>query len=141
MITNPVYFDVAHLLANNGFGALGTDIFGGEWGSKDGADIHKQILVIDGPGTPSDLKETYEQPGVQILVRGNKKSGGTDYADIEVYRRAKAISDFLLGLSDAVEINGVCYRGFEESTNIAPLGKDENERFVYSMNFFTYRNR
>jgi len=131
---NPTYFDVMTLLGDNGFGDIGTDLFGGEWGAPD-----SQVLVLEGPGSPSDHKDIYEQPSVQILVRGPKT--GTDRRDIDVYARAKAISDFMLSQLECTEINGVKYLGFEEGSNIAPLGKDINERFVYSMNFFTWRNR
>ena len=131
MAVNPTYYDMAFHLDANGFGTLGSDLFGGEWGSAD-----RQTLVIEGPAIISELKELYESPGVQILVRGEKRD-----TDLEVYRTAKAISDYLLSLPDSVDINGTCYTGFEETTNLAALGKDENERFVYSMNFSTNRNR
>ena len=127
---NPVYYDVAFYLDANGFGTLGTDLFGGEWGQVD-----KQILVLGGAGTPSELKSLYEMPDIQILVRGNKSE-----SDRHVYAIAKGVSDLLLSALDNVDINGTCYTGFEPSSNIAPLGKDENERFIYSMNFTTYRN-
>lgn len=129
---NATYFDVAALLDLEGsFGASGVDLFSGEWGSPG-----KQVLVMEGIGTPSTLPNSYEQAGVQILVRGGKRE-----SDHSVYLRAKAISDYLLSLSDCVTINATVYKGFEESSNIAMLGKDENERFVYSMNFVTWRNR
>lgn len=131
MPENPAYYDVLSLLVNGGFGTLGSELFGGEWGDPD-----SQILVKEGVGFPVDQAEIYQQPGVQVLVRGDVLE-----ADLDVYRRAKQVSDYLLTLSDATEINGVCYRGFEEGSTIGPLGKDENERFIYSMNFYTYRNR
>lgn len=129
---NSTAFDVSELLnAEGSFGTLGTDLRSGEWGKAD-----KQILVMEGVGTPSTLKRSYEQTGVQILVRGEKNA-----ADNTVYAVAKSVSDFLLLKSDCVTINGTVYKGFEESSNIAALGKDENQRFVYSCNFSTYRNR
>ena len=127
---NPVYYDVAFHLQSNGFGTLGDDLFGGEWGDSD-----KQILVIDGAGIPSPLKDSYEQPSVQILVRGNKLE-----PDYQVYRAAKLIYDFMVSLPETVELNGTCYKGMEIGSNLAPLGKDENQRFIYSMNFTTWRN-
>lgn len=132
MIDKPAYYDVAQHLSANGFGVLGDDLWAGEWGE----DIDKQTLVMNGVGTVADPKELYENPGIQILVRGAKNE-----PDHEVYSVAKSISDFLLALLDGVDIQGTCYTGFEESTNIANLGKDDNERFVYSMNFTTFRNR
>ena len=129
MTLNPSYFDVATLLDDNAFGSLGVDLFGGEWG-----DVDAQTLVLEGVGTVSDLKQTYEQPSVQILVRGEKLQ-----ASHLVYATAKAISDFLVTQAESVTINTTEYIGFEPSSNIAPLGKDANERHVYSMNFSTYR--
>jgi hypothetical protein len=128
---NATYYDVAQLLEDNGFGLLGADIFGGEWGEPD-----KQILCLEGVGTPSDIKALYEQTSVQILVRGEKRA-----RDHDTYTVARAVSLFLLGLSECVAVNGTDYKGFEEGSNIAPLGQDTNERFMYSMNFYTYRNR
>lgn len=128
---NPTYFDVMTLLEANSFGVDGVSLFGGEWGSPS-----QQILVMEGVGFPSPLTGLYEQPGVQILVRGEKGE-----ADIDVYLRAKPISDFMLAQPEDLDINGTCYKGFEEGSNLAPLGKDSNERFTYSQNFYTWRNR
>ncbi len=127
---NPVYYDVAFHLQSSGLGVLGSDLFGGEWGKPD-----KQTLVLEGPGIPSPLKDTYEQPSVQILVRGSKLE-----SDYQVYRSAKLIYDFMVSLPETVELNGTCYKGMEIGSNLAPLGKDENQRFIYSMNFTTWRN-
>jgi hypothetical protein len=127
---NAIHYDIAWLLSSNGIGQLGEDLFGGEWGQTD-----KQVLVLDGVGTPSELKTQYEQPSVQILVRGDRNE-----ASHLVYEKAKQVSDFLLSLDSNVAVNSANYKGFEQETNIAQLGKDENERFVYSMNFSTYRD-
>ena len=126
---NPLYYDIAFFLQSNGFGTLGSDLFGGEWGSPD-----KQTLVLEGVATPTDLKNLYEQPSVQILVRGDKLE-----PDYKVYQRAYEIRKFMLSQSENVNVNGCVLKGFEEGSNIAPLGKDQNERFIYSMNFTTYR--
>jgi hypothetical protein len=134
-ILTPAYFDVMTILSDNNLGKIDSDLFGGEWGSCD-----KQTLCLEGVGVPSELKQTYENPGIQILCRG-EKAGQEGGRDIDVYAQAKAVSDFLLNLDERVTINDVCYTGFEPSSNIAPLGKDENERFIYSMNFTTYRNQ
>jgi len=135
-ILNPAYFDVMTLLKDNKLGVIDNDLFGGEWG--EGCD--EQALCLEGVGVPSDLKQTYENPGVQILVRG-EKAGQEGGRDIDVYARAKAIYDLLVTQEDSIIINDVCYTGFEPTTNLAALGKDENERFIYSMNFTTYRNQ
>ena len=131
MTTNAIYFDITTFLSDNGFGTLGTDLNGSEWL----IDVDAQTIVLDGVGFPSDLKEVFEQPSVQILVRGEK--GGAAHL---VYTKAKAISDFLLSQSECVTINATVYKGFEQGSNIAALGKDEDQRHIYSSNFYTYRN-
>jgi hypothetical protein len=127
---NPVYIDVATELQAAGLGNLGSDLFGGEWGLAD-----KQILVLSGGSPPSDLKEVYESVEIQILVRGDKRD-----SDSVVYNRAYEVSRYLLRLSDQAVLNGCIYKGFEAVTNIAPLGKDDNQRFIYSMNFNSFRS-
>lgn len=141
MINTPVYFDVMTLIQSGGLGIIGLDVFGGEWGFSDSnKEIDEQVLCLNGVGAPSELKDSYENPAVQILVRGGRRGVGS-YRDFDVYCRAKGISDFLLSQSDRVCVNGITYAGFEEASNIAPLGRDKNERCVYSMNFSTFRNR
>jgi len=122
--------DVAKLLNDSGnFGSLGVNIFGYEWGNVD-----SQILVMTGISVPSDLKDLYLEEAVQILVRGNK-SESAKYAQAT----AAAIYEYLVGLSESNTVNGVEYKGFEPTSNIAQLGKDEDERHVFSLNFDTYR--
>ena len=130
MPNNAVYFDITTFLKDNGFGTLGVDLNGSEWL----IDVDAQTIVLDGIGTPSVLKASYEQPSVQILVRGIK--GGAAHL---VYTKAKAISDFLLSQPECVTINATVYKGFEQGSNIAAMGKDEDQRHIYSMNFITYR--
>lgn len=122
--------DVVQLLVDEGtLGTIGTDIFGYEWGTSD-----EQILVMLGTATPSDLKDLYATDAVQILVRGQRvKSAKTAYAT------ANKIYNYLVGLSENTIVNDNRYKGFEPSSNIAPLGKDENERHLFSLNFETVR--
>lgn len=128
---NPIYVDAVLFLQSNGFGSLGSDLFGGEWGET----VDKQILCLNGISTPADLKDLYEPQSLQILVRGDKLE-----RDLDVYSRAYDIRKFLLSRPENINMNGTCYKGLEEGSNLAPLGKDENQRFIYSMNFTTFRN-
>lgn len=123
---------VAQYLGENAVGSLGDDLFAGEWGRSD-----SQILVLDGVGGPAaDPKELYEHVGIQILCRGAKRD-----THAAVYAKAKEVSDFLLLSPESIEIDTVCYLGFEPSSNVVNLGKDKEERFIFSANFLTYRNR
>lgn len=130
-MTTSTSYDLAFHIDQEGIATLGTDLFAGEWG----VEVDAQTMVLEGVSIPAELKELYEATAVQILVRGLKHQ-----ADYLVYAVAKTISDFVLTLSSCVEMNSVTYKGFEASSNIAQLGKDTKERFVYSMNFTTFRN-
>ena len=130
--------DVAQILVDEGVLtaaavplALGTNLFIFEWGSE----IDEQILIVDAGGFSSDQKDQYEQPIFQILSRG-KKSKGAEIA----HNNLKIVRDFLLTMESNITINTTEYLTFEEQSNLAPLGNDENDRFVYTSNFFTYRN-
>jgi len=134
-VSNAPSVDIATLLNDNGFGSLGTDLFAMTWGTNSSQQINKQILVMDTSGFDSNLRLEFEQPGFQILTRGDKRESPKD-----VYDRARAVHIFLINQPDLLTINGVDYLGFEPIGNLAPLGKDENERFIFTMNYFTFRN-
>lgn len=122
--------DVAKLLENEGsLGSIGSNIFGYEWGKPD-----EQILVLLGVVAPSDLKDLYATDSVQILVRGERTRSAK-----HAYTIANKIYNYLVTLPENNDVDGNCYKGFEPSSNIAPLGKDENERHLFSLNFETVR--
>ena len=127
---NAPHYDIAQKISTGTALTLGGALFCGEWGSPDA-----QVLVLDGIAPPSELPYTYEQIGIQVLVRGAKRQAAR-----EVYETAKIVYDFLIALPDNFETNGCEYSSFEPSSNIAPLGRDENERHLYSMNFTAYRS-
>ena len=117
------------------FGTEGTDLFCYEWGSTlDGGEIDKQILVLDTEAIDADLKEVYEQPTFVIMVRGGDNESGK-----VVYDRARPIYEFMIQALTQ-EINGTDYLQFEPIGGLIPLGKDDNNRFTYSMTFYTFRN-
>lgn len=130
MSLNPVSFDIATLLAANDLGSIGQDLAGMEWLSG----IDGQTLVMDTSGVEPELKGQYEQPTFQILVRGKKGQSG-----LEVYNKARPIYEFLIAQGD-VEINETCYKEFDPLSSLEGIGRDANDRLVYTMNFSTYRN-
>lgn len=130
--------DIAQILVDEGVltddanpYVLGTNLFIFEWGTG----IDEQILILDSGGFPLDQKDQSEQPTFQILSR-SKKSKGADGA----FNNLKIIRDFLLTMPSNITINTTEYLSFEELSNLSPVGNDENDRFVYTSNFFTYRN-
>jgi len=127
--------DIRFLLDANALGVSGTDLFSYEWGSSiDGKEIDKQVLVVDSDSITSDLKETYEQPTFIIYTRGNPGESAK-----VVHDKARPIFDFLRA-QPTQAINGVDYLEFEPIGGLLPLGRDDNKRFVYSMNFYTFRD-
>jgi len=134
-VSNAPCVDICTLLNANGFGTLGTDLFGMEWGTVGDDPIDQQTLVIDTEGFSSEQKNAYEHITFQILFRGDKRESGKD-----VYDRARLVHLFLIDSSDSVTINSTEYLGFEPQSNLAPLGPDSEERYIYSMNYFTFRN-
>jgi hypothetical protein len=127
--------DVADYLDSSGFGTIGTNIFFGEWG-KDAQDqdIDKQLLVISTSGNNSDQPDLYEEPGFQVLSRGSIAGNATEAGNI-----ATQVWQALIQAGE-VTINSVIYQCFEPRSSLMGLGRDENQRHVYSMNFWTVRN-
>lgn len=114
----------------------GKNMFCGEWGYVDGEEIDAQVLIVDTDVPVFTLKESGQSVGIQIIVRGDR----TESASV-VYERAKQISDEILNPREPVTMGCACYSDWDELTNIAGLGQDENARHVVSMNFIAHRNR
>lgn len=123
--------DIATLLEGGGLGLVqAADLFIMEWG-PDSTD--EQILIMDTAGFDSDLKEIYEQPTFQVLARGARAAGGN-----AAYDSIRAVHEFLIA-QETQSIGGREYLQYEPVSNIAGLGRDDNDRHVFSMNYFTYR--
>ena len=86
--------------------------------------------VLASEMAPGDLKDVYYQNGFQILVRGNPREGQK-----EAWERVVDVHGFLINLPENFIANGTCYKGVEIESNIAALGRDENERYMYSCNY------
>lgn len=128
--------DIRALLLTGGFGLTdGKDVFSFEWGSDaDGAEIDKQISIVDTDAINTDLKDVYEQPTFVISVRGDKSESGK-----EVHDRARAIYEFMIAQVTQT-INSTDYLEFEPIGGLIALGRDTNSRFLYTMIFYTFRD-
>lgn len=135
MALNSVSEDIRQLLNDNSKGTQGVDLFPFEWGCDDtGAEIDKQILVIDGPNIDVIVKEDFERPTFVIYVRGS-----TNESSKSVYDRVRDIYEFMI-VQERQTINGTEYLQYEPIAAPIALTKDSNNRFTYSINFSTYRN-
>lgn len=124
---NAVSVDVMALLAANALGVISTDLFAMEWGEG----VDEQTLILDTGGVASPLKEAYEQPTFQVLTRGKRKEDANTS-----YQTSRAIYEFLIAQPTATGLMEF------EPTGGPPelLGRDENDRMIYSCNYYTFRN-
>lgn len=135
MSLNQVSFDIATLLGANGFGTIATDIFMIEFQDDIDGSIDSQVVVVDNEGSGSPLKDLYEQPEFQILVRGNKTEG-----TLIASAKARSIHEFLIAWPNAT-VNGNDYLGVEPmGSGPVFLGRDDSDRPVFSSNYFTHRD-
>lgn len=116
--------DIGNYLQTQGLGTLGVDLFVGMLPTK--PDIC--ISVLDAPGRSPDPRYQRDEPSLQILVRGARR----DY-DV-AYGVAKSVKDELNGI-DPIVLDSKDYVLFVMIGNIIPVGPDENERPVFSLNF------
>lgn len=138
MSLNAVSEDIKKLLQDNAatIGLTGIPITSFQWRSgADGDEIDNQVLVLDTGNIEALIKDEYENPTFNIMVRGDTQEGVKSTHD-----RARVIYEFMLQ-EKRKTINGTEYIEYAPlADGIQPMGKDECNRFVYSMTFFTYRN-
>lgn len=130
---NPSFYDIALYMQSAGFGVVGENIFGGEFGTDGSNDIDAQILVL----TTTELfaiKEQAESVSAQFIVRGEKRQ-----PQLSVSQKAREIIEHFNGITSNIEMNGFCYTEFDFESG-SYIGRDEQERPVYSINFSTFRN-
>lgn len=132
MTQHSVSKDVATLLHDNAIATLGTDLFYGQ--KKQDAD--RQIVIIDTGGFEVDLPDLYEQSTFQVLVFSSR---GEDFNTI--FTLSRQAHDLIISVNN-VTINSNEYPAFFPSGQSGPysLGLDDEDRHVFSCNYFTYRS-
>ena len=91
-------------------------------------DTDKLITFLDTGGEPSNPKWLLDFPTVQVVVRG----GANDYKNI--WSVAKALKDLLLVITSQ-PINGDELVSITEVSTVAFIGRDDNHRPMFSVNF------
>lgn len=135
MALNAVCEDIRAMLNTDGKGVSGSDLFSFQWGSAvSGKEVDKQIMIRDLEPVDALIKDEYEQPYFQILVRG--AAGESLKA---VHDRARGIYEHMI-TQPRRTLNGTEYVQFAPSGGIIGQGMDGNNRAVYAMTFFTYRD-
>lgn len=124
---NPVTEDIKDLLVAQGLGTFQVDLFIGDLPDAPGA----CTVVALGVGRNPGIWQEWQQPGIQILVRG--EANGYVAANSNI----TSISNYLHTLQ--VTINGARYALISQEGDIIYLGKDESNRPLFSANFRTQR--
>lgn len=90
------------------------------------------IAVMDGPGRTPEVVVATDYPTIQILLRGDKSptSYATSYAQAEAIFLALQALPTLPPPTEYPELTSILAR-----TSIAPMGRDDSNRPLFSMNF------
>ena len=130
MTKRPIAQDIADLLAANSLGTVGQDIFMFGWGEKE----ESQFLILETGGFDPELQESLERLSFQVLYRGKKAESA-----LIGYEKMREVYEFLNGQLNVV-VEGTCYPQFNPLAPPAGIGQDDEDRFIFSMNYVTYRN-
>jgi hypothetical protein len=123
---------VAFLLAANGHGTIGTDLFMGEM--QDEPDVCR--AVFESPGTkpiktmgPGSYR--VDRPRTRVVVRGARD----DYPGAR--DEAKEIRLLLDGISEQ-PVDGFYIHEIASMGGVEPLGKDSDDRPLFAVDFETW---
>lgn len=130
MTQKPVSQDIANILDNAGLGTIGQDIFMFAWGEE----AQQQLLIIETGGFEAELQESLERLSFQVLYRGKKAE-----SSLIGYAKIRAVYEYLNEQLNVI-IDGTCYPQFNPLAPPAGIGQDTEDRFIFSMNYTTYRN-
>lgn len=128
---NPTSQDIKDILVSSSAGldlTLGTNLFVSLM--PDSPDLC--VALFDGPGFAPEPNYEYYRPAVQVRVRGNKSGY------LAAWSLAESIRAVLRAVSNETW-NATRYIQIWCAGEIFPLGQDENNRPLLSMNFNVHR--
>lgn len=117
--------DIADILTDEGVGVIGTSLFC----FKQPTTPDSCITVIDSGGFPPEANYRYDYPTVQILVRGARNGYRA------AYTVAENIKTTLNGKAGNAVDSTYSIIGIWAMGDILPLGNDESDRPLFSLNF------
>jgi len=120
--------DIGNYLEQNGIGVLGTDIFLGQLP----ASPDNVVALFEYAGYPPWLKLSCERPGLQVRVRSTHYTTGRT--------KIEKVTQVLHGVTEQT-INGVRYVIIQAEQSPFPLGRDENGRIEWAVNFTVMKER
>jgi hypothetical protein len=122
---SPAY-SVAQHLAANGFGVFAASSGWSINAGSEPATPDTAITVFDTGGEEPDTDQRDRRPTLQVRVRG------PSYDD--AYTKIDDIAYFLANARPVV-LDGTRFVGFSITSDIAGLGKDDNNRHQFTVNF------
>lgn len=114
--------DIAQMLEDNGVGVFGTDLFVG----REPASPPNAITVYDTGGGDPFPGVSSDNPSVQVRVRNASYLDGWD--------KAITVKDALFGIGH-VTVNGRLFQSVWMTGDINPIGRDDNDRIRFTLNF------
>lgn len=126
--SNSPSVDIKDIIVGNTELVFGTDLFISTMPSEP----DNCVCIYDTGGFPQE-QYSYEKPTIQIRIRNNLYVNG--------YNQIRDIK-YLIGTGDFNNTiqNGTRYILITTSSDILYLGKDENDRFQFTINFQIHRS-
>jgi len=88
-----------------------------------------QVAVVDAPGRAPNPKWLLDEPGLMVLVRGDKDKY------LEAWNKGREVKDKLLGMDPVNLASADRWNGVLMQSDLAFLMYDELSRPTFSMNF------
>jgi len=123
-------FDIATILQDNGFGAIGINIFT----TDDQPPLPDSIIIVKDTGTswPDGTRQNIEYPSLQITGRDRK---GFAIACEQKVRNIKNLLRTII----KYDVNGSYYAYIDQTFGPNDLGLDEVMRPLYTLNITCFR--
>lgn len=122
---SPAY-SVAQLLESEGLGTIAGNAGWSIAVAAEPASPDTTITVYDTGGIEPDTDQLDRRPSFQVRVRAHNYIAASD--------KINEVIDALHAQS-GVELNGTRFSSFEMLSDVVSLGKDDNERFILTVNF------
>lgn len=127
MIANPAV-GIKDLLVTAGVGTFAALAGWGIYVGQQPTDPDTVVTVYNSGGKNADPKFLLQEPHIQVRIRG----AANGY--VAAYDKAAEVQDELLGIPSQV-VNGDQWDGITAIGDINPLGYDESQRPMFSVNF------
>ena len=123
---NSTAIDTAEILQDAGIGSISSQSDWGIFYGQEPVRPNNCITVYDSGGFEAIPEADLTEPAIQIRVRANDYSAG--------YAKCLEIRDYLINFFNQVK-NSSLYVLYVNQGDILALGTNENNRFLWTMNF------